>query len=124
MELQFRSDDQDLLSEVDMPVLPHAVADARRAVRVCADRLRLSADRTDDLLIAVSEACTNAMEAQTAAGVDSPVTVRCVLLGESDELAIEVEDRAGSGFDERDLAPRPPRHDPRTSTSSAAGASS
>ena len=112
MDPQLNGGEHDLLSELDMPLMPRAVAEARTSVRACAERLELSADRTDDLLIAVSEACTNAMEAQASAGVDEPVIVRCVLLAQANELAIEVEDRAGAGFDERTIAPRPPRHDP------------
>ena len=112
MDPQLNGGEHDLLSELDMPLMPRAVAEARTSVRACAERLELSADRTDDLLIAVSEACTNAMEAQASAGVDEPVIVRCVLLAQANELAIEVEDRAGAGFDERTITPRPPRHDP------------
>ena len=112
MDPQLNGGEHDLLSELDMPLMPRAVAEARTSVRACAERLELSADRTDDLLIAVSEACTNAMEAQASAGVDEPVIVRCVLLAQANELAIEIEDRAGAGFDERTITPRPPRHDP------------
>lgn len=109
MELQFRRDAGDV-AIAEVPTRPDAVAGARRIVRRAAESARITPDRIDDLLIALSEACTNAMEAQLAAGVTAPVALRCTTT--ASELIVEIQDCAGGGFDERTLAPRPPRHDP------------
>jgi serine/threonine-protein kinase RsbW len=66
-------------------------------------------DRIDDLKIAVSEACTNAIEAYDAVDADERVVVRC----RADEMLLEVriEDRGG-GFDPSTLPEHPPVTDP------------
>jgi anti-sigma regulatory factor (Ser/Thr protein kinase) len=51
----------------------------------------------DGLVVAVSEAFTNAVEAHIARGVAGTVTVRCCV-GVAD-VTIEVEDHAGGGLD-------------------------
>ncbi len=56
----------------------------------------LDAERIADLRLAVSEAVTNAIEAQAISGVDDRVLVRCNLAAE--QMEIEVTDR-GEGFD-------------------------
>lgn len=53
-------------------------------------------DRIDDLRLAVSEAVTNAVEAQRDAAVDELVVLRCDL--GVDRIQVEILDRAG-GFD-------------------------
>lgn len=69
----------------------------------------LAADRIDDLVIAVSEAVTNALEAQQRAGVSSPIEVTCA----HTETWFEVEVRdCGDGFEPGELRPRPPVDDP------------
>ena len=88
-----------------MPTRPDCVAGARASIRGAARQVGLSKDRIDDLLIAGSEAVTNAMEAQLEAGIADDLLLRCVRDGET--LAIEVRDRAGAGFDAALLAPRP-----------------
>jgi anti-sigma regulatory factor (Ser/Thr protein kinase) len=81
---------------------------------------RFRDERIDDLLIAVSEATTNAIEASTAAGRtagavpgagagDPRVHVRCLLA--DDRIEVEVRDRGG-GFDPGELAPIPEAADP------------
>ncbi|HEY9556046.1 MAG TPA: ATP-binding protein [Acidimicrobiales bacterium] len=57
---------------------------------------RLTDRRIDDLRLAVSEACANAVDAVRAADGDGQILVR-IELGDS-ELAVTVTDRAG-GFD-------------------------
>jgi serine/threonine-protein kinase RsbW len=72
-------------------------------------RRELADDRIDDLKLAVSEACTNAIEAHGAIDVQERVTVRCE---ESDDrLEVLVEDR-GAGFDPTSLPEHPPVTDP------------
>lgn len=71
---------------------------------------RVPERRIDDLRLAVSEACANALDAQHAAGVDEPVHT---LIELSDAgVAVTVTDHAG-GFDAATLAPIPPVADPK-----------
>jgi len=66
--------------------------------------------RLDDIRLAVSEACANAVEATTRLGAhDEVVEVRCARL--DDRLVVEVRDRAG-GFDPDALVPHPPVQSP------------
>ena len=71
----------------------------------------MSNDCVDNLVIAVSEAVTNAIEAQLAAGNPDDVEVRCRVTDTS--FVIEVEDRAGPGFNAANVPVRPPLGDPR-----------
>jgi serine/threonine-protein kinase RsbW len=66
-------------------------------------------DQIDDLRLAVSEACTNAMDAHRAASTDDRVTIWCS--GSSDELEIVVFDR-GPGFNPEQVEAAPPPTDP------------
>jgi serine/threonine-protein kinase RsbW len=76
---------------------------------VAADRRDLDDDRIADLKLAVSEACTNAVEAHASAPSEERVIVRCL---EDDEfLEIRVDDR-GCGFDPAALPVHPPVTDP------------
>ncbi len=65
--------------------------------------------RIDDLSLAVSEACANAIEAQRAAGAGEHVTIR-IDLGEG-EVAVTVTDHAG-GFSPEEVDPIPAAEDP------------
>lgn len=65
--------------------------------------------RIDDLRLAVSEACANALDAAEATGSDAPVRIRIELA--DDHVEVTVTDRAG-GFDLEDLDPIPPVTDP------------
>ena len=94
---------------VAVPVRPEAIFTARRAVGRAAARAGLDRDRIDDLLVAVSEACTNALEANQRAGCDDPIVVTCVVVDDAFEVAVE---DCGAGFDPLALAPRPPLTDP------------
>lgn len=95
-----------IIAETNVAARPGAVAQARRLVRETAQAAQLPADLVDDLLICVSEACTNAIEAQLEAGADAPIALRC--RADETSFAIEVQDCAGGGFDPATLAPRPP----------------
>lgn len=69
----------------------------------------LSEDRIADLKLAVSEACTNAMEAHGRIGEDDHVVVRCTT--DDERVEVLVRDR-GAGFDLASLRPHPPVTDP------------
>ena len=96
--------------ELEIPARAEFVALARLVVSsVALARRELADDRIDDLKLAVSEACTNAIESHAAIDVDERVTVRCE---ESDDrLDVLVEDR-GAGFDPSTLPEHPPVTDP------------
>ncbi|MGH9190255.1 MAG: ATP-binding protein [Acidimicrobiales bacterium] len=96
--------------ELEIPARAEFVALARLVVSAIAASDTLLADeRIDDLKLAVSEACTNAIEAHGAASVDAGVVVRC----RADErlMEVSVEDRGG-GFDPASLPDHPPVTDP------------
>jgi serine/threonine-protein kinase RsbW len=97
--------------ELEIPAQPEFVALARLVVSAMASTdAVLNDDQVDDLKIAVSEACTNAIEAYNGAGgVAERVVVRCW----SDDLGLQVsvEDN-GPGFDPASLPDHPPPTDP------------
>ena len=96
--------------ELEIPARPEFVALARLVVSsVASARRELADERVDDLKLAVSEACTNAIEAHDAISVDERVIVRCDEL--DDRLEVLVEDR-GAGFDPTALPEHPPVTDP------------
>jgi anti-sigma regulatory factor (Ser/Thr protein kinase) len=96
--------------ELEIPARAEFVALARLVVSaLAASDSNLADERIDDLKLAVSEACTNAIEAHSAAGSDERVLVRC-RTGE-DSLEVCVEDR-GDGFDPAGLPDHPPVTDP------------
>jgi serine/threonine-protein kinase RsbW len=72
----------------------------------------LSPARLDDLKIAVTEACSNAIEAQESNWSEEPgpVIVRCTI--GDDEVRVEVIDR-GAGFDPNEIETLPAVTDPR-----------
>ena len=100
----------EMVVELEVPARPEFVALARMVVAtVATSRRDLPAERVDDLRLAVSEACTNAIEAHRAAAVDEPVLVR---IWEDDErLDVCVQDH-GNGFDPESLPKHPPVTDP------------
>ena len=100
----------ELVLELEIPAKPEFIAIARLVVASLASARRaLADDRIDDLKLAVSEACTNAIEAHGAADSDEHVRIR---IWEGDErMEIAVEDR-GSGFDLDSLPAHPPVTDP------------
>lgn len=96
--------------ELEIPARPEYVALARLVVSSLASTRRdLTDDRVDDLKVAVSEACTNAIEAHHSADSADNVVIRCAEL--DDRIEIEIEDR-GRGFDPDTLPPHPPVTDP------------
>lgn len=96
--------------ELEIPARAEFVALARLVVSALASSDSTLADeRIDDLKLAVSEACTNAIEAHDAAGSVERVLVRCQ--AGTDALEVHVEDR-GQGFDPSDLPDHPPVTDP------------
>ena len=72
-------------------------------------RRTLADDRIDDLKLALSEACTNAIEAHAELDVEERVLVRWS--ERDDRLEVQVEDR-GPGFDPGTLPEHPPVTDP------------
>lgn len=105
--------DQEVAGEVielEIPARAEFVALARLVVAALADtEATLADDRIDDLKLAVSEACTNAIEAHDAAGTAERVLVRCH--AGTTSIEVVVEDR-GHGFDPGVLPDHPPVTDP------------
>ena len=101
---------RDPAAAVAVPARPDGVRLARQTVDGAARRAGLSDDCVDNLVIAVSEACTNAIEAQLVAGNSEDIRIRCLVTHGS--FVIEIEDRAGPGFDPAHLPSRPPLGDP------------
>jgi serine/threonine-protein kinase RsbW len=93
--------------ELEIPARAEFVALARIVVSALASSdSNLADERIDDLKLAVSEACTNAIEAHDAAGSSERVRV-----AGTDTLEVCVEDR-GHGFDPTGLPDHPPVTDP------------
>lgn len=90
---------------LEIPALPAFVGVARTVVAAIATSIPgIDDDRLEDLRIAVSEACTNAVEAHQAVGRDQRVVLRCLV--EQEVLQVSVEDR-GDGFDPAAVPTRP-----------------
>jgi serine/threonine-protein kinase RsbW len=96
--------------ELEIPARPEFVGLARLVVSsLASSRRTLADDRIDDLKLALSEACTNAIEAHAEVSVDERVLVRW---SEADDrVEVHVEDR-GPGFDPGILPEHPPVTDP------------
>jgi serine/threonine-protein kinase RsbW len=100
----------DLVLELEIPPRAEYIAIARLVVSSLASSRRALADeRIDDLKLAVSEACTNAIEAQR--GSADGESVRIQVWENQDHLDVAIEDR-GPGFDPDALPPHPPVTDP------------
>ncbi len=96
--------------ELEIPARAEFVALARLVVSaLAASDSNLADERIDDLKLAVSEACTNAIEAHDAAGSHERVLVRC--RSDEERLEVCVEDQ-GRGFDPSQLPDHPPVTDP------------
>jgi serine/threonine-protein kinase RsbW len=97
--------------ELQVPSSVEHIATVRLVVSSAASwRRDLSDDRIDDLKLAVSEACTNAVEANRETRPRAPVTVAVY---EADSyLEVQVSDQGG-GFDPAELSPHPPVTDPQ-----------
>jgi serine/threonine-protein kinase RsbW len=98
--------------ELDIPARPAYLSFVRLVVdaTVVALAPALAGSRLDDLKVAVTEACSNAIEAHTAAWAEGPVRIRCNLT--PDAVTVEIIDRGG-GFDPDRLATLPAATDPR-----------
>jgi len=96
--------------ELEIPARAEYVGLARLVVSSLAlSRRALADDRVDDLKLAVSEACTNAIEASGAVAREEPVRV---LWREGDDrISVIIGDR-GPGFDPESLPEHPPVTDP------------
>lgn len=96
--------------ELEIPARSDYLALVRLVVSASASLVPDLPDRrVDDLRLAVSEACANAVDAQRRHGSDAPVLVRVEL--EGDEVAVTVTDRAG-GFEPDAVDPIPAVEDP------------
>lgn len=98
--------------ELAIPARPAYLSLVRLVVDAAVGSLApgLSAARLDDLKIAVTEACSNAIEAHEATYADEPVVVRCVV--DDDQVTVEVVDN-GEGFDPDRVETLPAATDPR-----------
>ena len=66
-------------------------------------------ERVEDVRLAVTEACSNAVKVHRPEAADEPVVVTCHV--DAGRLLVEVHDR-GPGFDPDRLEPLPPATDP------------
>ena len=100
----------DSVIELEIPARAEYVGLVRLVVSSLATARRtLADDRIDDLKLAVSEACTNAIEAHADMDVDERVILRW---SEADDrLQVQIDDR-GPGFDPGQLPEHPPVTDP------------
>lgn len=95
--------------ELTVPSRAEYIAVVRLVVSSLATARRaLVDDRVDDLKLAVSEACTNAIEANRRAS-GAPVVVTCFEAPERFEVCVS---DSGSGFDPDMLPEHPPVTDP------------
>ena len=98
------------LVELAIPARAEYVGLVRLVVSsLASERRDLDDDRVDDLKLAVSEACTNAVEANGSATIGERVVVRC--LEDDETFEVTIDDR-GSGFDLANLPVHPPVTDP------------
>ena len=99
-----------LVLELDVPSSAEYIAIVRLVVASVATARRALADeRVDDLKLAVSEACTNAIEANRRVSPAAPVHVE--VWESPDRLEVCIED-SGPGFDPDRVASPPPFTDP------------
>lgn len=102
---------RNLVLELDVPSSPEYIAIVRLVVAsVASARRELADERVDDLKLAVSEACTNAIEANRQVSAGSPVHVE--VWESPDRLEVCIED-VGAGFDPDKVASPPPFTDPQ-----------
>jgi anti-sigma regulatory factor (Ser/Thr protein kinase) len=97
--------------ELEIPARPAYLSLVRLVVDAAVASLApsLGGARLDDLKLAVTEACSNAIEAHQSAWSDAPVAVRCEL--DERTVTVDVIDRGG-GFDPRELSALPAATDP------------
>lgn len=97
--------------ELDIPASLAYLGLARTVVAsVAAAGGQVPPERVEDLRLAVSEACANAIAAHTRSGSGAAVRIRCEV--REDRLEVAVTDE-GPGFDPDELAVLPAPADPR-----------
>lgn len=96
---------------LEIPARPAYLSLVRLVVDAAVGSLApgLGGARLDDLKLAVTEACSNAIEAHQSAWAKSPILIRCELDDRS--VTVEVADRGG-GFDPGELSALPAATDP------------
>jgi serine/threonine-protein kinase RsbW len=96
--------------ELDIPARPDYLALARQVVVATArTEAAFGEERLENLRLAVSEACTNAIRAHRAIGSDAAIHIRCQL-GDG-RIEVEVVDQ-GAGFDPERIPVVPAAGDP------------
>ncbi len=102
----------EMILELEIPASAEYIAIARLVVSsIASSRRNLPDDRIDDLKLAVSEACTNAIEAYGSADGRLDERVKILVLDDDERLEVNVADE-GPGFDPNDLPSHPPVTDP------------
>lgn len=96
--------------ELEIPPCHEHLAVARRFVAAAAGVVsELAPERLDDLQVAVSEACTNAINAHEALGSAEPIALRCAV--SEHQVEVTISDHGG-GFDPADTVQAPDADDP------------
>jgi serine/threonine-protein kinase RsbW len=96
--------------ELEIPARPDFISLARLVITGAATiEPTFSDDRIEDLRLAVSEACTNAIEAHASAGQNERIVIRCDLA--EDRIEVEVTDQGG-GFHPDEAASAPDAEHP------------
>jgi serine/threonine-protein kinase RsbW len=96
---------------LEIPARPAYLSLVRLVVDAAVGSLapRIAGARLDDLKLAVTEACSNAIEAHQSAWSEAPILVRCEL--DDHHVTVEVADRGG-GFDPTGVSKLPAATDP------------
>jgi serine/threonine-protein kinase RsbW len=96
---------------LEIPARPAYLSLVRLVVDAAVSSLApgLGSARLDDLKLAVTEACSNAIEAHQSAWSNAPIVVRCEL--DDSTVTVEVADQGG-GFDTGELSALPAATDP------------
>ncbi|MEO6121748.1 MAG: ATP-binding protein [Acidimicrobiales bacterium] len=103
-------DDARIGIELQIPARAEYIGLVRLVVSsLASSRRRLADDRVHDLKLAVSEACTNAIEVHAGMEIDDRVRLRWA--ERDDRLEVAVDD-CGPGFDPEALPEHPPVTDP------------
>lgn len=94
--------DVPVVIELELPARPEVVSVARMVIGSLAlDDPAFGEERAADLRLAVSEACTNAIQAHLAADDRQPVRVRCHVRPGIIEVVVE---DCGGGFDPESMS--------------------